>query len=182
MTLRKIGLSGFALTSVLTFAGCQTAPKADDKKELAADTAAVGALRGKFSAAFNSNDASAVAALFADDAIVMPASQSAVEGRTAIQSLYEAMFKANAAKIAITSLETQVAGDWAYDRGNATVTITPKSGKPVEESSKYLVVLKRLPGGLWKIYRDIDNSNSPPPAAPGKKAGKKTVRKSGKQR
>ena len=154
----------------------------DEKKDAAADTAAITALRGKFSAAFNSNDAAAVAALFADDAIVMPANQPAIEGRPAIQSLFEAIFKANPGiKTAIASLETQVAGDWAYDRGNTTTTITPKSGKPIEESAKYLVVLKRLPGGLWKVDRDIDNSNSPPPAAPGKKASKKGGKKAGKK-
>ncbi|SPE31495.1 exported hypothetical protein [Candidatus Sulfopaludibacter sp. SbA6] len=182
MTLRNVGLCAFALTSVLTFAGCQTGPKPEDKRDVAADIAAVNALRGKFSVAFNSNDAAALAALFADDAIVMPVNQPAVDGRPAIQSLYEAMFKANAVKVAITSLETQLAGDWAYDRGNATTTITPKSGNPIEESFKYLVVLKRLPGGLWKVYRDIDNSNGPPPAAPGKKASKKAVKKGGKRK
>jgi len=179
MTLRNVGLCAFALTSVLTFAGCQTAPKPEEK-DAGADIAAVNALRGKFSDAFNSNDAGALAALYADDAIVMLANQPALEGRQAIQSMYEAMFKANAAKIAITSLETHLAGDWAYDRGNATSTTTPKSGKPVEESAKYLVVLKRQPGGLWKVYREIDNSNTPP-AAPAKKASK-AVRKAGKRK
>ena len=182
MTLRNVGLCAFALTSVLTFAGCQTTSKTDEKKDAAADTAAVNAIRGKFSTAFNSNDAAALAALYADDAIVMLANQPAVEGRPAIQSLYEAMFKANAVKVAITPLETQVAGDWAYDRGNATTTMTPNSGKPAEESVKYLVVLKRVPGGLWKVYRNIDNSNNPPPAPPGKKAPKKVVKKAGKKK
>ena len=135
--------------------------QAGEQKNVAADIAAVNALRGKFIAAFNSNNAGALAVLYADDAIVMRANQPAVEGRPAIQSLYEAMFKANAVKISITPLETQLAGDWAYERGNATTTITPKSGKPIEESAKYLVVLKRLPGDFWKVYRDIDNSNTP---------------------
>ena len=169
MKLRNVGLCAFALSSVLTFAGCQTAPKPGEQKDVAADLAAVNALRGKFRAAFNSNDAGALAALYADDAIVMLPNQPAVEGRPAIQSLYEAMFKANAVKIAITPLETQLAGDWAYDRGNATTTITPKSGKPMERSNKYLTIYKRQSDGSWKIYRDISNSNEPPPSAAGKK-------------
>jgi uncharacterized protein (TIGR02246 family) len=182
MILRNVGFCAFALSSVLTFAGCQSAPKPGEQKDVAADIAAVNALRGKFSAAFNSNDAGALAALYADDAIVMRANQPAVEGRSAIQSLYEATFKANSVKLAIAPLETQIAGDWAYDRGNATTTITPKSGKPIEQSDKYLVVLKRLPVGLWKVYRDIDNSNNPPLGAPGKKATKKAVKKGSKRR
>ena len=88
----------------------------------------------------------------------------------------------NAVKISITPLETQVATDWAYDRGNATTTITPKSGKPSEESGKYLVIVKRQPGDMWQIYREIDNSNSPPPAAaPGKKAAVKKAPRKGRK-
>ena len=87
----------------------------------------------------------------------------------AIQASYEAMFKENAVKFVPTPFETQVAGDWAYDRGNATVTVTPKSGKQMEESVKYLVIVKRQPDGSWKIYRLISNSNNPPPSVAGKK-------------
>jgi len=169
MTLRNVCVCAFALTSMLTFAGCQTAPKPEEKRDVAADTTAINALRDQFTAAFNSNDAAATAATYTGDAIAMLANQAAVEGKQAIQASYEAMFKGNAVKIALTPLETQVAGDWAYDRGNATITVTPKSGKPIEESSKYLVIAKRQPDGSWKLYRDIDNSNNPPPGAAGKK-------------
>jgi len=171
MTLRSVHLCAFVLTSMLTFTGCQTAPtpKPEEKRDAAADTTAINALRDQFTAAFNSSDAAAVAATYTDDAIMLPENRAAVEGKPAIQASYEAMFKENTGKIVLTPLETQVAGDWAYDRGNATVTVTPKSGKPMEESSKYLVILKRQGDGSWKVYRDTDNSNNPPPGAAGKK-------------
>ena len=169
MTLRNVCVCAFALTSMLTFAGCQTAPKPEEKRDVAADTTAINALRDQFTAAFNSNDAAATAATYTGDAIAMLANQAAVEGKQAIQASYEAMFKGNAVKIALTPLETQVAGDWAYDRGNATITVTPKSGKPMETFGKYLTIYKRQPDGSWKIYRDISNSNNPPSGAAGKK-------------
>ncbi len=173
MTLRNLFLSAFALTSMLTFAGCQTAPKPEEKRDVAADTTAINALRDKVTAAYNSTDAAALAATYADDAIMMNPNQEAVEGKQAIQASYEAMFKENAGKIVITlvltPLETQLAGDWAYDRGNATSTITPKSGKPTEQSGKYLVIVKRQTDGSWKLYREMSNMNNPPPAAAGKK-------------
>ena len=181
MPVRNVGLCAFALTLLLTVAGCQTAPRPEGK-DAGADLAAVNALRGRFAAAFNSNDAAALAALYAEDAIEMIANQPAVEGRPAIQSLYQAMFNANSVKIAITPLETHLAGDWAYDRGMATTTITPKSFRPTEESAEYLVILRRLPGGLWKVYREIEVSNNPPPPSPGKKAGRKTVKKTGRKK
>ncbi len=169
MTLRKVCLCAFALTSLLTFAGCQTAPAPEPKRDVAADTTALNALRDQYVAAVNSSDAAATAATFADDGIEMIPNQAAVEGKQAIQASYEAMFKMSAVKNAPTPLETQVAGDWAYDRGNYTLTVTPKSGKPMEESGKYLVVCKRQPDGSWKLYRLIYNSNNPLPGAAGKK-------------
>ena len=169
MTRRNMYLCTFALTSILTFAGCQTAPKPEPQRDVAADTAAIDALLDQYTAAFNSNDAAATVASYADDAIVMSPNQAAVEGKQAIQAVYEAMFKEYAFKGTFTPLETQVTGDWAYRRGNYAETGTPKSGKPVEELGKWLEILKRQPDGSWKSHRLIYNSNNPPPAQASKK-------------
>ncbi|MCE5309728.1 MAG: SgcJ/EcaC family oxidoreductase [Acidobacteriales bacterium] len=169
MTFRNLFLCAFSLALLLTFVGCQQAPPPEPKKDVAADMKAVDALRGQFAAAYNSGNAAAVAALYAEDGITMFANQPAVEGRQAIQTMLEGYFKEHSAKIVHTPLETQVLGDWGYERGNIAVTITPKSGKPVEDSIKYLVIVKRQPDGSWKLYRDIHNSNNPLPVAAGKK-------------
>ena len=173
MTLRNVFLCAIALTLMLTFAGCQSAPTPEPKRDVAADVKAINALGDQFAAAYNSSNAAAMAATYADDAIMMDPNQAAIVGKQAIQAAYEARSKENAGKtartMAFTPLETEVAGDWAYDRGNLTVTITPKSGKPMEESVKYLTIYKRQPDGSWRIYRDISNLNNPPPSAAGKK-------------
>jgi len=169
MTPRIVFLFAFALAAMLMLAGCQTAPPPQPKMDVAADTRAVNALADQYAAAMNSSDAAAVAATYADDAIEMPPDQAAIEGKQAIQASYEAMFKEYAVKFALTPLETQLAGDWAYQRGNYTDTVTPKSGKPMEQSGKYLVIAKRQPDGSWKDYRATWNSNNPPPAVAGKK-------------
>ena len=85
--------------------------------------------------------------------------QEAIEGKLAIQATSGDYFKGNTAKITHAPLEIRVAGDWAYECGNITEIVTPKSGKPMEKSLKYLVTLKRQPDGSWKVYRDMDNSN-----------------------
>jgi len=154
---------------MLTFAGCQTAPTPEPKRDVAADRKAIDALRDQYTIAFNSSDAAATAASFTDDAIVMEANQASVEGKQAIQAMFEAMFKANAVKISLTPAETQVAGDWAYERGAAAITVTPKAGKPIEQSLRYVVILNRQPDGSWKLYRDMGNSSEPLPGAVGTK-------------
>ncbi len=166
-----------ALVSILVTAGCQTAPPPEAKKNTPAELAKIGTLRDQFATAYNSNDAAAVAGLYTDDAVLMPSDQSAVEGKAAIQSWYQTMYKGGSVKIALTSLETQVAGDWGYDRGAAMLTITPKGkGKVMEESSKYLVILKRQADGSWKVFRDMDNGNNPMPAPAAKKRAAKKRR------
>ena len=168
MTLRNVFVCAVAPVLMLTFAGCQTAPTPQPKMDVAADTRAIDALADQYAAAMNSSDAAAVAAVYADDAIEMPPDQAAIEGKQAIQASYEATFKEYAVKSALTPLETQMAGDWAYKRGNYTNTVTPKSGKPMEQSGKYLVIAKRQPDGSWKDYRATWNSNNLPPSVAGK--------------
>ena len=169
MESRNTFVFALALTSILTFAGCQTAPTPEPKRDAAADVTAIKAQLDQYTAAFNSNDAAAAAAYFADEAIMMGPNQAAVEGKQAIQAAYDSLFKESAAKGAFTSIEVQVVGDWAYQRGNYAQTVTPKSGKPIEDSGKFLEILKRQSDGSWKSYRLVWNTNNPLPSAAGKK-------------
>jgi uncharacterized protein (TIGR02246 family) len=167
--MRCVCLCAFTLTSMLALIGCQIAPQPEQNRDVGADTRAINALIDQYTAAHNSNDVAANVAIFADDAIVMMPDQAAIEGKQAIRSFVEAAFKERTYKIVPTPLETQVAGDWAYVRVNFTGTVTPKSGKPMEISYKFLWICRRQPDSSWKIYRVILNSNNPPPSAAGKK-------------
>jgi len=159
---------------MLTFAGCQTAPTREPNRDVAADLKAIHALSDKYAAALNSRDVAASVATYTDDAILMVQYTPAFEGKQAIQSGHESGFKSYADRsIAVTfsstPVETEVADDWAYQRGNYTDTFTPKSGKPMVDSGKYLSILKRQPDGSWKTHRLMRSSNVPPPTAAGKK-------------
>jgi uncharacterized protein (TIGR02246 family) len=166
MTLPSMAVCAFALTTMFTLTGCQTAPAPEPKRDVSADMKAIEALIQQFTATCNSNDPAALAAIHDDNAIEMPPN---IEGKQFIQAWLQGIFKENKVTCTLTPLETQVAGDWAYQRGNSTFIITPKSGKPMEESGKYLNIYRRQPDGSWKFYREMSNSNSPPPSATGKK-------------
>lgn len=129
----------------------------------------INALLDQNVAAWNANDAAAVTATFADDGIMMEPNMPAVEGKQAILAWYEALLKENVAKCTLAPLETQVAGDWGYQRGNYTGTFTERSGRVVELAGKYLDIVKRQPDGSWKIYRGMLNSNVPLPGTAEKK-------------
>ena len=169
MAGRNLCLGALVVASLLIFTGCQSAPKPEAKPDTAADTAAIHAVINQLFAAYNAGDAAAVGATFSDDAILMPDKEAAVEGKPAIQAWYAGLFKNVTVNASYTPLETQVAGDWAYDRGSGTVTATSKSGGPVTESFKILIICKRQTDGSWKIHCGILNNNNPPAAAAAKK-------------
>ncbi len=163
MTQRTVFFCALALTLIMMLAACTPTPPPEPKRDAAADMKTINACRDQYVAAVNAGDAVAVAATLTDDAIDMGQYEPAVEGKQAIQASYETMFKEHTVKIALTPLETQVLGDWGYDRGTYTITVTPKTGKPFEDSGKYLDILKRLPDGSWKVSRSIYNTSNPPP-------------------
>jgi len=171
MALRKCGLFTAALICFVLSA-CQPTSTLGEKAA-APDPAPINALREQFVAAFNAGNAAEVANVYTDDAILMLPYEPAFEGKQAIQAAFEALFQNNAdntLKLTMTAQEIQIAGDWAYERGASSMTVTPKAGgKPIEDSRKYLVIFKRLPGGTWKAHRDTDSSNYPLPEPPGPK-------------
>jgi uncharacterized protein (TIGR02246 family) len=120
----------------------------------------------------NARDSKGIAALYAEDAIVLPPSQAAVQGRAAIQAWAEAhpLFS----NFQVQILEIEGRGDLAYDRGTYSETVTPAGAAPIEDHGKYLTIFRKQADGSWKCVRDIFNSDLPLPApeqptAPAKK-------------
>jgi uncharacterized protein (TIGR02246 family) len=112
-------------------------------------------------------DPSAVAAVYREDAVLMPADRPLLRGCAAIENYYRECFK-SPAKITIftfTHLESPTVGDTAYDVGTYKQTLSMGSGVTLNDTGKYSVILKRS-GGEWKIAYLIYNSDFPPKAPP----------------
>jgi uncharacterized protein (TIGR02246 family) len=107
-------------------------------------------------------DAAAAAAIYDADAMYMPQGSKAFVGRPAIQSSFEATVAQVAfSKVAFTVQDVSLSGDLAVETGRYAYIATPKGGRPMPASGKYVVVLRKLPDGSWKVYRDIDNEDAP---------------------
>jgi len=124
----------------------------------------------------NAKDFKGVAALYTEDAIVMPPNQAAVQGRAAMQTWLEAFPPFS--NLQMQTLEIEGRGDLAYSRGTYSMTVSPAGAAPIEDRGKYLEICSKQADGSWKILRDIWNSDLPlpapeQPAAPAKKAAKK---------
>jgi uncharacterized protein (TIGR02246 family) len=151
--------------SLVALAGCaKSAPPAADT---AADEAAVRAVNPAWFKAYNAGNVDAVAALYADDAVLNVPGAPAARGSAAI---HEALAKDVAGSAAggftldqgATS-EIGVSGDLAWEWN--TFTVADKSGKTVD-AGKYVTVYQKK-NEKWLIIRDIWNSDNPPaPATP----------------
>lgn len=133
-----------------------------------ADEAAIRAQTTSWAKAFNGGDAAAVAALYADDAILLPPGAPGASGRAAIQayitkSIAEAK-AAGAVFVVNPKTDVGVSGNLGWESGTYTVTIKGA----VVEAGKFMSV-SRKKGGKWLYLRDTWNMDAPaappPPAA-----------------
>ncbi len=118
--------------------------------------AAIQELSNAWSAAFNKGDAAAVAAMYAEDAYVLPPGHDMVKGRAAIQAFWQEaagqMHNARLVTIDVVSLGPRAA------REIGTVTLETKAQPPQQIAGKYVVVWRKI-GGRWRLATDMWNTN-----------------------
>ena len=106
-----------------------------------------------FIAAFQRGDAAAIAALYTEDAQVIPPGAPPASGRAAIAGFWQSQIDAGIHDLALDTVDVESAGDLAYEGG--VVRLVTSDGKTA--SARYVVVWKRS-RGAWRLHRDIWNS------------------------
>ncbi len=128
--------------------------------------AALATTRDAFTRAFNASDTAALSALYTQDAEQMPPNAPAIRGAHEIAAGAAQMFSMmGKPQLTLTPETTEGAGDVAWETGTATINGT-MNGKPVQDVSKYLVIVRKQPDGSWKLHREIWNSSAPQTMAP----------------
>jgi len=123
---------------------------------VAQDRATIEKLNDVWSAAFNKGDAAAVAALYTEDAYVLPPGAEMVKGRAAIEAFWrQAAQQMTDAKL--TTVDVLPLGPEAA-REVGTVALKTKTQPPQGAVGKYVVVWRKA-GGDWKLATDIGNTN-----------------------
>ena len=137
-------------------------PQPAENATAEADLQALNKLREEFVSVHNTNDASTLATLYTDDGILMPPNAQAATGKQAIESWFQTSFDQFTAELTLSSVDLQVAGDWAFERGTYTINLTPKAGgESMEDNGKYIVIPQKQADGSWRLARDIWNSDKP---------------------
>ena len=131
------------------------------------DEAALAKIRAAYQTAAGTQDGAALAKLYAPDGVEMPPNAPAAKGRAAIEAFHKAFgqqFMMHG--MTITSSGPKVTGDVAHDVGTYKQGLMPmKGGAVVDDTGKYVVLLKKDASGAWWITHAIYNSDLPPPGA-----------------
>jgi uncharacterized protein (TIGR02246 family) len=131
-----------------------------------ADEAAIRAQTASWEKAYNGGDAKAVAAQYAEDALLLPPGAPGVRGRAAILAFFtKDIADSKAAGVVFVidpKTDVGVSGNTGWESGTYKVTVKGA----VVDTGKFLSV-SRKKDGKWLYIRDTWNSDAPPaPAAP----------------
>ena len=130
----------------------------------ASDSAGIAATDSAFLAAVNSGDATAVAAVYATDASLLPPNHPVQRGRAAIRAFWGGLLDAYTVTFEIAPDIIEGRGDLAYDMGHYRFAAVPKSKSApgIADEGKFVDILKKQPDGTWKYVVDIYSSNLAP--------------------
>ena len=107
-------------------------------------------------AAFNKGDAAAVAALYSEDAYILPNGAAMAKGRRAIEAYFKnSVQQLGDAKLRTVDLQSLGPGS---AREVGTFNFKTKGDSPQEVVGKYVAVWRKM-GGQWKLITDIWNLN-----------------------
>ena len=110
----------------------------------------------------NAQDWKGDLALYAEDAILMPPNEAAVQGKTPIQDWMQAYPPIS--NLQEQSLEIEGQGNLAYDRGTYSMTVAHVEAASTDDHGKYLTIWRKQGDGSWQISRAIFNSDLELPA------------------
>ena len=122
---------------------------------------AFNATNASFAAALNRGDAAEAATFYAEDAAVFPPKSLRIDGRPGIEAYWKGAIDAGVTDVSLKAVEVTEAGDFAFEAGEASLSAPGVDGTKTASVLKYIVIWK-MNGGAWQIYRDIWNGNSTP--------------------
>ena len=112
----------------------------------------------KFGNAVRKGDGAAIAALYTEDATLLPPDSGPIKGRAGIEAFWKGGLSMGIKEAVLTTVDVSAAGDLAYEVGRFALKIQPEGKGTIEQEGKYVVVWKKGPAAAWKLHVDIWNS------------------------
>lgn len=121
--------------------------------------AGISASSAVFEAAFNSGDAAGVAALYTEDAVLLPPGAARVDGRDGVQALWQSYVDAKVTDIDLMTVSIDAHGDTATELGRFSIAVPDGKGGSMTVGGKYIVQWKLGADGVWRLQWDIWNND-----------------------
>jgi len=115
----------------------------------------------KYMGFYNNGDASGVADLHVDEAIVMPPHVDLVKGKEAIKQAISDEISAGATDLVFTTLDMYGNEDYVTEVGRFSLNIKDNGKIVMNDSGKYICIWKQVSKNNWLIKADTWNSDLP---------------------
>jgi uncharacterized protein (TIGR02246 family) len=146
------------LALTFTFLSCATP---SEEMDVATVRKAIEETNTQFVQAFQQGDAAAVAALYTEEAVLLPPNSGIIRGRTAVEETFKSLIEMGVKDLSLTTVDVGGSGDMAYEIGRYALTVQPEGQAAMADSGKYVVVWKKQVDGSWKLHVDIWNTSLP---------------------
>jgi uncharacterized protein (TIGR02246 family) len=144
------------MVSVLALNGCS-----DPGASVAsAGRIELGQMNRDFAAALNAKDAKAAAALYTEDAVLIPPGEPILKGRPAIEDYWRgAIESAGIREVSVETMDARSSGSLGYETGSFVLTFDGPGGEPVVERGRYVELLRRESDGTWRSTHGFWNAS-----------------------
>ncbi|NLE35469.1 MAG: DUF4440 domain-containing protein [Bacteroidales bacterium] len=149
----------FAVTVALLLPACSSASGQDNAKL----KSSIEEITSRFVDLFGSGNADGLAAFYTDDAQLMVPGAPSVSGTDNIVAYWQGAINAGINNVKLETTDVSGCGNELIEYGRYTIFAGDNF---VVDNGKFIVIWKKT-GKEWKIFRDIFNSDNPPPIARG---------------
>ena len=110
---------------------------------------------------YNNGDASGVADLHMDDALVMPPNIDMVKGKESIKKAISDEISAGATDLVFTTLDMYGNEEYVTEVGRFSLNVKDEGEIVMTDSGKYIVLWEQVSKNNWLMKADIWNSDLP---------------------
>ena len=115
----------------------------------------------KYMEFYNNGDASGVAELHSDDALVMPPNIDMVKGKSSIKRAISDEISAGATDLAFTTINMYGNEEFVTEVGRYSLNVKNEGEIVMSDSGKYVVLWEQVSKNNWLMKADIWNSDLP---------------------
>lgn len=152
-------------SSIFIVPGCKEQPETASEAEIAFNMdsarASISSSLTRLTEAVQRGDSTTIASFYTSEAQIFPPNSEPISGPTGIISFFGAGMRMGIKNAKIITTELYGGEDGLTEIGN--YELSGEGGK-ILDRGKYIALWKKE-NGVWKMYRDMSNSNMPVPSS-----------------